>query len=164
MLTSGGVSRSVLTSSLSDVAKLAGLEPLQHQLEGPCADARASGEGMFHGADGEKDQPDNRCQGQHHQPVRPRVLQAEEVGKAHCRYPAEDQNGPENSGNTFLRRNQTQPPCISQGIDLVEPFRVELFFALRAWLEPLYVVQDVIDDGPPSGSPSGLRHQGCLPL
>jgi hypothetical protein len=64
----------------------------------------------------------------------------------------------ERTGATFLRRDQTHPPCISQGIDLVEPFGVELFFAHGAWLEPLYVLQDVVDDGPPS-----MRFW-CLPL
>src|SRR5829696_7923264 len=148
MLTSGGVSWSVLTSSLSDVAKLAGLEPLQHQLEGPCADARASGEGMFHGADGDKDQPDNRCQGQHHQPVRPRVLQAEEVGKAHCRYPAEDQNGPEYSGDALLGGDQAHSPGVGQSLDLVEPFRVELLVGLKVRLDILQGRPDVVDQAP----------------
>ena len=34
---------------------------------------------MLHGTDGERNKPYNRRQGSHHQPVRPRVLQAEEV-------------------------------------------------------------------------------------
>jgi hypothetical protein len=50
---------------------------------------------MLHGADGEQHKPDHRRQGKHHQPVRPRVLQAEEVGEAYRRYTPEDQNGPE---------------------------------------------------------------------
>src|SRR3712207_8037958 len=39
-----------------------------------------------------------------------------------------------------------------------------LFRSLRARLEVLYVLPDVVDDGPPDGSPSFLGHQGCPPL
>jgi hypothetical protein len=56
------------------------------------ADAGATLEGVLHGADGEQNKPYNRRQGPHHQPVRPRVLQAEEVGEAHCNNPPEDQH------------------------------------------------------------------------
>jgi hypothetical protein len=119
---------------------------------------------VLHGTDGEQNKPYNRRQGPHHQPVRPRVLQAEKVGEAYGCYPPEDQNGPEDSGDALFGCDQTHPPSVGQSLDLVESFRVELFLALRAWLEPLYVLQDVVDDGLPSGSTSGLRHQGCPPL
>src|SRR3712207_9318247 len=39
-----------------------------------------------------------------------------------------------------------------------------LFRSLRARLEILYVLPDVVDDGPPDGSPSFLGQQGCPPL
>src|SRR5215210_4327193 len=126
MLTGGGVSRSVLTSSLSDVAELAGLEPLKYQIEGSCADPGTSGEGMLQGADREKHQPDNRRKRHHHQPVRPRVLQAEEVGEGYRCYPTEDQDGPEDSGDALLGCDQAHSSGVGQSLDLVQPFRVEL--------------------------------------
>src|SRR5918992_2014870 len=94
----------------------------------------------------------------------PCVLQTEEVGEAYRRYPTEYQDGPQDPWDALLGRDQAHPPGIGEGIDLVEPFRVKLFLGLRAWLEPLYVLPDVVDDGPPGGSPSLLRHQGCFPL
>src|SRR5919112_827873 len=61
---------------------------------------------MLQGADGEQHQPDHRCERHHHQPVRPRVLEAEEVGEAYSRYPPEDQDGPEDPGDALLRRDR----------------------------------------------------------
>src|SRR5919112_3725487 len=119
---------------------------------------------MLHGAYGEKHQPDHRSQGQYHKPVRPRVLQTKQVGEAYRCYTPEDQNGPEDCGNTFLRRDQTRPPGVGEGVDLVQAFRVKLFLGLRARLKVLYVPPDVVDDGPPGWSPSFLRYRRCLPL
>src|SRR5215211_7803901 len=123
--------------TLSEVAELAGFDPLQYQFEEPRADASAALERVPQGTDGEQNQPYNRCQGNHHQPVRPRALQAEQVREAHRRYPTEDQHGPEDPGDTLLRGDQARPPGVAQPPDLVEAFRVELFFGLRVWLEPV---------------------------
>jgi hypothetical protein len=51
--------------------------------------------------------------------VRPRVLQAEEVGEAYGCYPPEDQNGREDPGDAFFGCDQTHPPCVGQSLDLV---------------------------------------------
>src|SRR5215218_10129805 len=64
------------------------------------------------------------------QPVRPGALQAEEVGEADRRDPPEYQDGPEDPGNALFRRDKSCPPGISKALDLVESFRVELFFDL----------------------------------
>src|SRR5215203_7127973 len=119
---------------------------------------------MLHGPDSEQYQPDDRCQGHHHQPVRPRVLQAEEVGEAYHRYTPEDQDGPQDSGDALLGCYQTHPPCVGQSLDLVESFCVELLLGLRAWLELLKVCADIVDEGPPGWSPFLRGHQGCLSL
>src|SRR5215212_5847184 len=97
--------------TLSEVAELAGLEPLQYQVEGHCADAGAAGERVPQCADGEQNQPYNRSQGHYHKPVGPRALQTEEVGEAYRRYSPEYQNGPEDSGDALLRGDQPHPPC-----------------------------------------------------
>jgi hypothetical protein len=88
-----------VNQSLLEFAELAGLESLQYEIEGFCAYAGASGEGMLHGPYGEKHQPDHRRQGHNHQPVCPRVLQTKQVGEAYGCYPSEDQNGPEDCGD-----------------------------------------------------------------
>src|SRR5918998_3122407 len=119
---------------------------------------------MLQGPYGEQYQSDHPRQGQYHQPVRPRVLQTEEVGEAYSRYTPEDQNGPENCWDAFLGRHQTHPPCVGQSLDLVEAFCVELLVCGGAWLELLKVCADLVDKGPPSRSPLCLRHQGCLTL
>jgi hypothetical protein len=119
---------------------------------------------MLHGAYGEQNKPDHRRQGHNHKPVRPRILQAEEVGEAYSRHTSEDQDSPEDPGDALLRRDQAHPPGVGEDVDLVKSFRVKLFLSLRARLEVLYVLPDVVDDGPPTGSPSFLPHQGCLPL
>src|SRR5918997_5775058 len=119
---------------------------------------------MLQGADGEQHQPDHRRQGQYHQPVRPRVLQAEEVGEAYSRYPPEDQNGPEDCWDALLRCDHTHPPCVGQSLDLVQTFCVELLVCRCAWLELLKVCADLVDEGPPCRSPLCLRYQGCLSL
>src|SRR5918993_4807039 len=119
---------------------------------------------MLHGPYGEQHQPYHRRQGQYHQPVRPRVRQAEEVGEAYRRYPPEDQNGPEDSWDALLGCYQTHSPCVGQSLDLVEAFCVELLIGRRLWLELLKVCADLVDKGPPCWSPLGLRHQGCFPL
>src|SRR5215211_184255 len=113
---------------------------------------------------GEQYQPDHRRQGHHHKPMRPRVLHAEEVGEAYNRYPPEDQNGPQDSGDALLRCDQTHPPCVGQSLDLVQSFCVELLVGRRAWLELLKVCAYFVDKGPPCRSPLCLRHQGCLAL
>src|SRR5215210_7299426 len=154
----------MLTSSFSDVADLTGVEPLQYQLEGPCSDTGASGERMLQGADGEQHKPYNRRQRQYHQPVRPRVLQAEEVGKAHCRYPTEDQNGPEDSGDALLGGDQAHPPGVGQSLDLVQSFRVELLVGLGMWLDLLQGLPDVVDNGPPGRGSLPVHHQGRFSL
>src|SRR3712207_589712 len=51
-----------------------------------------------------------------------------------------------------------------KSLDLVEAFRVELLVGRRLWLDLLYGCSDIVDKGPPGGSPSLLRHQGCFPL
>jgi hypothetical protein len=61
--------------ALSEVAQLAGLEPLQYQLEGPRADARPAGEGVLRGTYGEQHQP-------------------EQVREAHRSHPREHQDDP----------------------------------------------------------------------
>src|SRR5215208_4472123 len=119
---------------------------------------------MLHGAYGEKYQPDHRRQDYNHQPVRPRVIQAEEVGEAYGCYTPEDQNGPEDSGDALLCCDQTHSPCVGQSLDLVESFCVELLLGRRVWLELLKVCSDLVDQGPTCRSPSCLRHQRCLPL
>src|SRR5829696_6789735 len=119
---------------------------------------------MLHGPNSEQYQPDDRCQGHHHQPVCPRVLQAEEVGEAYHRYTPEDQDGPQDSGDALLGCDQTHPPCVGQPLDLVETFCVELLLGLRVWLELLKVCADIVDEGPPCRSPLCLCHQGCFPL
>src|SRR5918999_6425883 len=103
---------------------------------------------MLHGAYGEQHKPDHRRQGHHHQPVRPRVLQAEEVGEAYGCYPSEDQNGPEDPGDAFFGCNQTHSPCVSQSLDLVQSFCVELLVCGGVWLELLKVCADLVDKGP----------------
>src|SRR5215212_409911 len=113
---------------------------------------------------GEQYQPDHRRQGHHHKPMRPRVLHAEEVGEANSCYPPEDQNGPQDSGDTLLRCDQTHPPCVGQSLDLVQSFCVELLVCLRVWLELLKVCAYFVDKGPPCRSPLCLRHQGRLAL
>src|SRR5215217_8380802 len=119
---------------------------------------------MLHSPYGEQHKPYHRRQGENHQPVRPSVLQAEEVGEAYRRYTPEDQHGPEHSGDALLRCDQAHPPCVSHSLDLVEAFCVELLLSRCAWLKLLKVRADVVDDGPPCRSPSCLRHQGCFSL
>src|SRR5215212_11888324 len=156
--------------TLSEVAELAGLHPLQYQFEEPWADASAALEGVPQGTDGEQDQPYHRSKGNHHQTVRPRALQAEQVREAYRCYPPEDQHGPQDPGDTLLRGDKARPPGVAQPSDLVAAFGVELFFGPRVRLEPLYARPDVVDEVPPRLGPrfllqSGLvalRHQGPL--
>src|SRR5215208_8391399 len=100
---------------------------------------------MLHGPYGEQYQPDHRSQGHYHQPVRPRVLQSEEVGEAYGCYTTEDQNGPEDSGDALLGCDQTHPSCVGQSLDLVKSFCVELLVGLCAWLELLQACSDIVD-------------------
>jgi hypothetical protein len=125
---------------------------------------RAPGEGMLHGPYSEQHQPYHRCQGHNHQPVRPRVLQSEEVGEAVSRYPTEDQDDPEDSGEAFSGCDHAHPPCVGQDLDLVEAFCVKLLLGLRARLYLLQARPDIVDEGLPCSSPLSLLHQGCLPL
>src|SRR5215210_3853959 len=108
---------------------------------------------MLHGADGEKHKTYHRRQGQYHQPVRPGVLQAEEIGEAHGCYPTEDQNGPEDCGDALLCCDQAHSPCVGQSLDLVQSFSVELRVRGSVWLELLKVCSDLVDKGPPCRSP-----------
>ena len=55
-------------------------------------------------------------------------------------------------------------PDLGEVRDLTQPFGVELFLGLRLRLEAVYARPEVVDDGPPGGSPSRLRHQGRLSL
>ena len=80
------------------MAELAGIEPLQDQLERPRPDAGTARKGVLQGADGEQNQPYHRSEGQHHQPVRPRARKAEQIREANRRYRPEDQDGPEDRG------------------------------------------------------------------
>src|SRR5919112_849520 len=119
---------------------------------------------MLPGAYSEQYQPDHSSQGHNHQPVRPRVLQAEEVGEAYSRYPREYQDGPEDSGDALLGRDQAHPSCVGQSLDLVESFCVELLVGRRPWLELLKVCADIVYKGPPCWSSFLRGHQGCLSL
>ena len=101
-----------MNQSLLEFAELAGLESLQYEIEGFCAYAGASGEGMLHCPYGEQHKPDHRRQGHNHQPVRPRVLQTEEVGEAHRRYTPEYKDGPEDCRDALFGCDQTPPPCV----------------------------------------------------
>src|SRR5215217_8599356 len=130
---------------LSDVAELAGLKSLQYQIEGPCADAGSPREGVLHGPYGEQNQSDHRCEGYYHQPVSPCVLQSKQVGEAYRRYPTEDQHGPEDPGDALLSCDQAHPPCVSQDLDLVKAFCVELLLGLGMWLEILNSCSDIVD-------------------
>src|SRR5215211_658634 len=121
-------------------------------------------EGVLHGPYGEQHQTYHRCQGHYHQPVSPCVLQTKQIGEAHRRYPTEDQHHPEDSGDAFFSCYQTHSPCVSQDLDLVKAFCVELLLGLCAWLEILNSCLDIVDEGPPDRSPLCLRHQRCLPL
>src|SRR5215217_7205243 len=142
--------------TLSEVAELAGVDPLQYQFEEPWADASATLERVPQGTDGEQNQPDHRSKGNHHKPVRPRALQAEQVREANRSYPSEDQDGPEDPGDSLLRGYQARPPSVAQPPDLVQPFRVELFFGLSVWLEPVYGRSDVVDEDPSGRRPRFL--------
>src|SRR5829696_3599373 len=119
------------------MAELAGIDPLQYQLEELRADAGATLEGVPQGTDGEQNQPYHRRQRHHHQPVSPRALQTEQVREAHRSHPPEDQHGPQYPGDPLLRGDQARPPGVTQPPDLVEAFRVELFFGFSMWLEPV---------------------------
>src|SRR5215213_2554851 len=88
--------------ALSEVAELAGVDPLQYQLEEPRPDASAALERVPQGTDGEQNEPYHRRQGYHHKPVSPRALQPEQVREAHRRYPPEDQHGPQDPGHALL--------------------------------------------------------------
>src|SRR5215212_1473567 len=149
---------------LSDVAELAGLKSLQYQIEGPCADASSPREGVLHGSYGKQHQSYHRCQGYYHQPVSPCVLQSEQVGEAYRRYPTEDQDGPEDPGDPFFSCYQAHPPCVSQYLDLLQAFCVELLLCLGVWLEILNSCTDIVDEGPACRSPFLRLHQGCFPL
>src|SRR5215216_3779761 len=100
---------------------------------------------MLHSAYGEQHQPDHRRQGHNHKPVRPRVLHTKEVGEAYRRYTPEDQNGPKDPWDALLRCDQAHSPCVSQSLDLVESFCVELLVSRCAWLELLKVCADLVD-------------------
>src|SRR5687768_16774758 len=100
---------------------------------------------MLHSPYGEKHQPYHRRQGHHHQPVRPRVLQTEEVGEAYGCYTPEDQNGPEDCGDALLCCDQTHSPCVGQSLDLVQSFCVELLVGRRVWLDLLKVCAYFVD-------------------
>src|SRR5215212_4560958 len=123
--------------TLSEVAELAGVDPLQYQFEEPRADAGATLERVPQGTDGEQNQPDHRSKGNNHKPVRPRALQAEQIREAHRSHPPEDQDGPQDPGDPLLRGDQARPPSVTQPPDLVQPFCVELFFGFSMWLEPV---------------------------
>src|SRR5215217_637863 len=119
---------------------------------------------MLHGADGEQYQPDHPRQDHNHYPVRPRVLQTEEVGEAYGCYPPEYQSGPQDSGGALLCCDQTHPPCVGQSLDLVKSFCVELLVGRGAWLELLKVCADIVYKGPSGRGFLHLRHQGSLAL
>src|SRR5215212_546967 len=121
--------------TLSEVAELAGLHPLQYQFEEPWADASAALEGVPQGTDGEQNQPYHRSKGNHHKPMSPRALQPEQVREAHRSYTPEDQHRPEDPGDPLLRGDKARPPSVAKPPDLVQPFRVELFIGPRARLE-----------------------------
>src|SRR3954466_6631841 len=69
------------------MAQLAGIEPLQDQLERPRPDAGTAREGVLQGTHGEQNQPYHRSKGNNHQPVRPRARKAEQVREANRRDP-----------------------------------------------------------------------------
>ena len=92
---------------------------------------------MPQGTDGEQDQPYHPSKGNHHNPVRPRALQAEQVREAYRSYPPEYKDGPEDPGDPLLRGYKARPPGVTQPPDLIQPFCIELFVALRVWLESM---------------------------
>src|SRR5215217_6177558 len=99
---------------LSEVAEFACLEPLQYQLKGLRLNAGSTRERILHGTDSEYHQHDYRSQRHHHQPVRPAVPQAKEVGEAYCHHPPKHQNDPQNARDALLGCHHAHPPCVTK--------------------------------------------------
>ena len=119
---------------------------------------------MLHGTDGEQNQLYHRSQGHHHEPVRPCALQPKQVREAHRSYPPKDQHRPQDPRDPLLRGDQARPPGVAQSPYLVEPFRVELFFGLSLWLEPMYGCSDVVDQIPSGWGARFLLQRGLVTL